>query len=156
LLGQRLNKGETRTDWRRRPLSAGQIEYALDDVRYLFAMASKLRKRLEELNRIEWLATEMASWQADVMASRSDDRSWRVWGISSMSRRNLAVVRELWRWREQEAERRDCPTRHVLRDDLIIELAKRRSADPKQMRALRGMERGDLQRALPQLAGAVE
>jgi ribonuclease D len=68
----------------------------------------------------------------------------------------LAIVREVWRWREAEAQRRDCPTRRVLRDDLIVELAKRRSADPKQIRALRGMERGDLQRVLPQLAAAVQ
>ena len=143
LLGQRLNKGETRTDWRRRPLSTGQIEYALDDVRYLDAMAARLRERLSRLNRDAWLETEMAAWKSDVEATRSDERWWRVSGISGLSRRGLAIVRELWRWREAEAQRRDCPTRRVLRDDLIIELAKRKSDDPKQIRALRGMERGD-------------
>ncbi|MBI3839495.1 MAG: HRDC domain-containing protein [Planctomycetia bacterium] len=156
LLGQRLHKGETRTDWRRRPLSEGQIEYALDDVRYLGAMAGKLRERLRELSRAAWLETEMAAWQADVTATRSDERWWKVSGTSGLSRRSLAIVREIWRWREREAEKRDCPTRRVLRDDLIIELAKRRSPDAKQIRALRGMERGDLQRALPHLAAAVE
>ena len=147
LLGQRLNKGETRTDWRRRPLSTGQIEYALDDVRYLDAMAARLRERLSRLNRDAWLETEMNAWKSDVEATRSDERWWKVSGISGLSRRGLAIVRELWRWREAEARRRDCPTRRVLRDDLIIELAKRKSDDPKQIRALRGMERGDLQRA---------
>jgi ribonuclease D len=156
LLGQRLHKGETRTDWRRRPLSSGQIEYALDDVRYLEAMAAKLRARLAQLGRTEWMETETATWIGDVAATRSGERWWKVSGISGLSRRSLAVVRELWRWREREAEKRDCPTRRVLRDDLIIELAKRRSADLKQIRALRGMERGDLQRLLPQLATAVE
>jgi ribonuclease D len=78
-----------------------------------------------------------------------------VSGISGLSRRSLAIVREVWRWREREADRRNCPVRRVLRDDLIIELAKRRSADVKQIRALRGMERGDLQRVLPELAAAV-
>src|SRR5262249_13870730 len=103
-----------------------------------------------------WLADEMAAWMRDVEATRSDERWWKVSGITGLSRRSLAIVRELWRWREGEAHRRDCPTRRVLRDDLIIELAKRRSADVKQIRALRGMERGDLQRVLPQLAAAVE
>lgn len=156
LLGKRLNKGETRTDWRRRPLSSGQIEYALDDVRYLDEMATRLRNRLTELGRISWLADEMTTWQRDVTATRSSERWWKVSGISGLSRRSLAVVRELWRWREGEAERRDCPTRRVLRDDLIIELAKRRNGDVKQIRAIRGMERGDLQRALPVMSAAIE
>jgi len=156
LLGTRLHKGETRTDWRRRPLTPSQISYALDDVRYLAELAQKLRDRLESLGRMAWLEGEMASWESDVGATRSGERWWKVSGISGLSRRNLAVVRELWRWREQEAEKRDWPTRRVLRDDLIIELAKRKSADVKHIRALRGMERRDLDRALPQLAAAVK
>ncbi len=156
LLGTRLHKGETRTDWRRRPLSASQISYALDDVRYLSALADTLRAKLAALDRTSWLEGEMQSWQADVGATRSTERWWKVSGTSGLSRRNLAVVRELWRWREQEAQRRDWPTRRVLRDDLIIELAKRKSSDLKHIRALRGMERRDLDRALPQLAAAVK
>jgi ribonuclease D len=156
LLGQKLNKGETRTDWRRRPLSTSQIEYALDDVRYLEAMTDKLRRRLERLGRLPWLETEMTAWQREISATRTEERWWKVSGTSGLSRRSLAVVRELWRWREREAQKRDCPTRRVLRDDLIVELAKRRSPDAKQIRALRGMERGDLQRVLPHLAAAVE
>jgi ribonuclease D len=156
LLGTRLNKGETRTDWRRRPLSGSQISYALDDVRYLDALSGKLRGRLEQLRRTAWLEGEMQAWQEDVAATRGDERWWKVSGTSGLSRRNLAVVREVWRWRENEAEKRDCPTRRVLRDDLIIELAKRKSADVKQIRAIRGMERRDLDRAIPQLAAAIK
>ncbi len=156
ILGQRLHKGETRTDWRRRPLSTNQIEYALDDVRYLEAMAAELRGRLGRLGRADWFEGEMADWMADVAGSRTDERWWKVSGSSGLSRRSLAVVREVWRWREQEAQRRDCPTRRVLRDDLIVELAKRRSTDEKQIRAVRGMERGDLQRAIPHLVAAVK
>jgi ribonuclease D len=156
LLGVRAQKGETRTDWRRRPLSSQQLDYALDDVRYLEAMRDKLHDRLEKLNRLDWLQTEIAAWQSDVLATRSGERWWKTSGISGLSSRSLAVVREVWRWRESESERRDMPPRRVLRDDLIVELAKRRVSDPKQIRNVRGMERGDLQRALPQLAAAVE
>jgi ribonuclease D len=156
LIGKRLHKGETRTDWRRRPLSEAQIEYALDDVRYLGQMADKLGARLVELGRSEWMASEMSTWQTDVEATRSGDRWWKVSGAAGLSRRGLAIVRELWKWREAEAERRNCPARRVLRDDLIVELAKRRSTDPAHIRTLRGMERGDLQRCLPQLAAAVK
>ena len=155
LVGQRLNKGETRTDWRRRPLSDSQIDYALDDVRYLEQMATTLRARLQKLGRDAWMDTEMNDWRQDVEATRSDGRWTKVSGSSGLSRRSLAVVREVWRWRETEAERRDSPTRRVLRDDLIVELAKRRSTDLGHIRSLRGMERGDLARCLPQLAAAI-
>ena len=156
LIGESLKKGETRTDWRRRPLSRHQIEYALDDVRYLKAMRDKLHGQLQSLGRLSWMATEMKVWQNDVAASLSRERWRRVSGISGLNARALAIVREVWRWREDEAQRRDCPPKRVLRDDLIIELAKRRSTDPKQIRAVRGMERGDLQRLLPRLAECVD
>jgi ribonuclease D len=156
LLGQQLHKGETRTDWRRRPLSRQQIEYALDDVRHLEAMRNKLGARLEQLGRLAWMEIEMQDWQNAVDAYRARERWRRVSGIAGLSSRSLAVVRELWRWREEEAARRDIPPRRVLRDDLIVELAKRRTADPRQIRAVRGLERGDLQRSLPKLGQAIE
>jgi len=156
LIGQQLQKGETRTDWRRRPLTKPQLEYALDDVRHLEAMRDKLFAKLEKLGRVAWLADEMQAWQGDVDTSRNRERWRKVSGIAGLSNRSLAIVRELWRWRDSEAERRDCPPKRVLRDDLIIEMAKRRSADPRQIEAVRGMERGDLQRSLPKLAECIE
>ena len=118
-------------------------------------MRDRLREKLTDLKRLSWLDAEMAAWQGDVEATRSRERWWKVSGISGLSSRGLAIVREVWRWREQEAERRDWPTRRILRDDLIVELGKRRTADLKQMRSLRGLERGDLQRSLPKIAEAV-
>ena len=155
LLGVRPQKGETRTDWRRRPLTAQQLDYALDDVRHLAAMRDRLAQKLESKNRLSWLEAEMESWQAEIDASRTRERWWRVSGVSGLSSRGLAIVREVVRWRDTEAERRDWPPKRVLRDDLIVELAKRRTADVKQIRALRGLERGDLQRNLPRLAEAI-
>lgn len=152
VLGERPQKGETRTDWRRRPLSRQQIEYALDDVRYLPAMRDRLTERLQAMGRLDWMQAEMAAWQNEVDTARSAERWRRVSGTNGLSARSLAIVRELWRWRDAEAARRDSPVRRVLRDDLIVELAKRRSADPRQIRAVRGMERGDLQRLLPKIA----
>ncbi len=138
LLGEKPQKGETRTDWRRRPLSAQQIEYALDDVRFLPEMRNRLVSKLEELGRLSWMEDEMEAWQTTVETSRSAERWRRVSGINGLSSRSLAIVRELWRWRDSEAKRRDSPVRRVLRDDLIVELAKRRSADLKQIRLVRG------------------
>jgi ribonuclease D len=79
-----------------------------------------------------------------------------VKGVSGLSGRSLAVLRELWRWRNDQAQRRNCPAKRVLRDDLLVELAKRQSADVKHIETLRGMERGDLRRQLPYIAAAIE
>ncbi len=155
LLGHAAQKGETRTDWRRRPLSDKQVHYALEDVRHLIPLRQKIGSRLEQLGRLDWLTEEMASWQSDVADSFNRQRWRKVTGSSSLSGRSLAIVRELWLWREQEAQRRDCPSRQVLRDDLIVELAKRRSADVQQVRAIRGFERRDLRVVVPDLAKAI-
>ena len=155
LLGKSLSKGETRTDWRRRPLSSRQIDYAMDDVRYLDAIWRRLGDRLRELGRTSWLDDEMRAWLGDVGQSLEREQWRRVAGSSGLSARDLAIVREIWRWREKEAQRRDVPPRRVLRDDLIVELARRRATEEKHLRAVRGMERGDLRQAMPQLSAAI-
>jgi ribonuclease D len=155
ILGKTPHKGETRTDWRKRPLSPRQLEYALDDVRYLEPLWRDLSRQLRQLGRMSWLDDEMAAWQAEVEAARARPRWRKVSGISGLASRELAIVRELWQWREQEAERRNWPVKRILRDDLIVELAKRRMNDPKHILAVRGMERNDLRAAAGQLAQCV-
>jgi ribonuclease D len=156
LLGKTLDKGETRTDWRRRPLTERQLEYALQDVADLAAIREVLHLRLSKLGRLPWLEEELSTWQNDLEAFEAGEKWQRMGGVSGLSPRSLAVVRELWLWRDGEAQRRDCPARRVLRDDLIVELAKRQTADVKRIRAVRGMERGDLARYLPKISQAVE
>jgi ribonuclease D len=156
LLNVTAHKGETRTDWRRRPLSRQQLDYALDDVRYLIPLRDRLLQRLVKLNRVAWLDDEMNAFQEEVAASRTRERWRRVSGLSGLSTRSLAIARELWRWREAEAEHEDIPARRVLRDDLLVELARRRVADPRQIRAVRGMERSDLAAYLPEIAQRIK
>ena len=156
LLGKTISKDETRTDWRRRPLTQRQLEYAMLDVADLEEIRSVLHRKLSELGRVAWLETELTEWQRDLIGFETGDRWRRLGGISSLPLRALAAVRELSNWRDAEAERRNQPVRRILRDDLLIEIAKRQTADPKRIRAVRGMERGDLQRYLPKLAACVE
>jgi len=148
-------KGEQRTDWRRRPLSDHQIEYALEDVRYLLPLHDKLQRKLKKLDRLAWLAEEMDDWLQEVSDARTRERWRKVSGIGSLSGRSLSIVRELWRWREQEAERRDMPPRRVLRDDLIVELAKRKSDNPERIRAIRGLQRHSKSQLIQQLAACI-
>jgi ribonuclease D len=156
LLGKSLSKDETRTDWRRRPLSDRQLEYALQDVCDLEAIRHALHDKLQQLGRVAWLHSELATWQAELEAFETSERWRRTPGISGMSPRTLAVLRSLWEWRDGEAERRDLPPRRILRDDLLVELAKRQTDDPKRIRQVRGMERGDIQRHLPNICAAVK
>jgi ribonuclease D len=145
-------KGEQRTDWRRRPLTAAQIDYALEDVRYLLQLHDELERRLEKYNRTEWFAEESATWLRELRESRERPRWRKVSGIGNLAGRNLAIVRELWMWRQAEAERRDVPPRRVLRDDLIVELAKRKSDLPDKIKAIRGMQVSGGNQAIEQLA----
>jgi ribonuclease D len=148
-------KHETRTDWQRRPLSKRQIEYALNDARYLPPLRDAIFESLDSLGRRGWLSEEMEAWQQAVDRSLAQERWRRVSGNSSLNNRELAIVRELFLWRDAEARHRDMPVRRILRDDLIVELARRASADPKRIQAVRGMERGDLRKRLPELAAAI-
>ncbi len=155
LLGQNVHKGETRTNWRQRPLSKLQLDYAMQDVVHLLPLRDLMRYELETLGRSQWLAEEMLAWQTELEESEQRERWRRLPGLASLSPRALAIVRSMWNWRDQEAQQRDCPARRVLRDDLLVELSRRQSDDVRQIRAVRGMERGDLQRRLPDIGQAI-
>jgi ribonuclease D len=154
LIGKSVAKGETRTDWRRRPLSRTQLEYALEDVRHLEPMRDVLLNRLRDLGRETWFREDTQKWQNEV-EDQDLNQTWRrVAGIANLAPRSLAIVRELWAWRDQEAKLRNCPARRLLRDDLIIELARRKTADEKRIAAVRGLERN--RRQLTEIATRIQ
>lgn len=155
LLGETPQKGETRTDWRKRPLTDRQITYALADVNHLLPLHDVLLKRLAKLQRYEWFVDEMEVFQADIEGSLTRERWRRTTGGAGLPSRGLAILRELWTWRESEAERKNLPPRLILRDDLLVELSKRRDADPKHLGAIRGMERPEIRRLIPDMAAAI-
>lgn len=154
-LNRQAAKGEQRTDWRRRPLSDAQIEYALEDVRYLLPLYDSLYKQLQRRNRLDWIAEEMNSWLQEVCESRERPRWRKVSGIGGLSSRSLAIVKQLWLWRQAEAERRDVPPRRILRDDLIVELAKRKTDAPDRIKQVRGMTHGMKRELIEQMAACV-
>ena len=154
-LGQQPLKGEQRTDWRRRPLTEAQVSYALEDVRYLIPLYDRLTALLEQRKRRAWFDEEMDSWRAEI-ASAQDRKDWRrVSGIGSLNWKSLAIVRELWLWRQEEARRLNQPPKRLLRDDLLVEIAKRKTDNPEQILAIRGMQRNDLRRKAEDLAACV-
>jgi ribonuclease D len=155
-LSEQASKAETRTDWRKRPLSEAQLAYAVDDVRHLERLWNKLERKLESLGRSAWMAAEMATWQDDVEESFSRKRWRRVAGLNGLSRRELAIARELWHWRDVVAEERNMPPKRVLRDDLLVELCKQKSADEHRISSIRGMQRSDLRHIIRGLVAAIE
>lgn len=143
-LQRTVTGGETRTDWRRRPLSAGQLRYALDDVRYLLDVADDITARLTSLGRTDWAEVEFASF-TNAIQNRAEEERWRrLPGLHQLSRRGLEAARRLAEWRVEAARRADRPVRQVLRDDLLVAIAKRLPANRRDLELLRDFNRPHL------------
>ena len=138
LMGVKLNKAETRSEWDRRPLTPAQLEYARDDVRYLLPIQDKLNRLLDRLDRREWLAEEMGRFsEARTYEVAPEEAYLRLRNARGFSARPTALLRAVAEWREQEAAARDIPVRSLLRDEVVIELAQRpprRLTDFKRVR----------------------
>ena len=147
LLGVRLSKAETLTEWRRRPLTNDQIRYAYDDVRYLLPCQAKIAARLEKLGRSEWATEEFArlSNAASPEDPALEERWRRLKGIGSLDRRKLAVVRALYEWREGRAAELNRPARTIVRDDLLVEIARRSPTKARDLQVVRGLQARDLE-----------
>ena len=156
VVGVQVQGGESFTDWRKRPLSSKQLEYAADDVRYLLEMRLRLLADAGKLNRVAWVISECDRLVERVVSAEQEERWRRVSGATGLNRRDLAVLREVWRWRDAEARHENSPPRKVMRDDLLVEIAKRRPATTADLFALRGLERGSIRAAGPDIVRAVQ
>lgn len=156
VLNQNVDGSQTRTDWMRRPLSADQIRYAVEDVEHVLRIWDCQRKWLEQHNRLEWAESEFQRMIDDIQGEESVSPWERLSGIHRMSRRELAVVQKLALWREQEAAYRNRPVRRVLRDDLLLDLAKRKPLTAKQALATRDMNRPEYRKRIDGIVAAVQ
>src|SRR5207237_8835223 len=95
-------KSQPRTDWSRRPLSPAQIEYALDDVRYLLPLAARLQEQLAHLGRLDWLAEELAALEDPGALTMEADNAWlRIKGLRDLDPARTRLARALAAWRER-------------------------------------------------------
>lgn len=138
-----LSKAETRSDWLRRPLSASQLRYAADDVLHLLPLRETLLARCANDTVRGWLAEDLARLDDPAIYRDRDPRLMfqRVKGCSRLDARQLALLRELAAWREDEARARDWPRAHVLPDDMLVTLALRAPADRKAFGDIQGVPR---------------
>jgi ribonuclease D len=144
--GKRSKGKETRTDWRKRPLSPKQIEYALADVEHLLPIWHDQQAGLARLGRTDWATAEFDRMIDDIVAETQRPAWHRLPGMHRLGPREFAAAIELAEWREREAKSKNRPLRKVLRDDLIIELARRQPKTIPDLAATRDMNRGDYRR----------
>jgi ribonuclease D len=159
LVGQALRVvvtgGETRTDWRRRPLSPAQIRYALDDVRYLLELADLVSVQLAEWGRTSWAESEFAQFSRSIQNRVEEDRWRRLPGLHQLNRRSLEIARRLAGWRFEEARRTNRPLRQLIRDDLLVAIAKRQPATRRDLEALRDFNRPHLLARSGEILGVI-
>jgi ribonuclease D len=142
LTGAKLGKGLTFTHWDQRPLSAMQLRYAADDVRYLPAVRAELGRRLEANGHAAWASQECeALCDASRYRFDPDTQYLRVKGASSLQARNLAVLRALTAWRDAAARQHDLPPRAFLKDEILIDLSRNPAKSVDKLGRVRGLPR---------------
>jgi ribonuclease D len=143
LVGIRLRKSQTVSDWSTRPLSAQQIDYLVDDVRHLIPMQDTLTARLEKSGRLGWFEDEARSL-VDMDRYRGDpERLYlRVPGAMRMNRRELGILREVAQLRDQLARERDVPLKYIIPDDVMAGIVSLRPAARDDLAQLRRLDAG--------------
>ena len=143
-----VNKKLQRADWSRRPLTAEMIEYAADDTRYLLSLRDKLASELERLNRMSWAQEEFRNlenlrWTQPL----GDEFAYtRIKGAKALQSRSLAVLRELYAWRERTAQALDRAPFRVLGNTSLIALARAAPRDISQLNAVSGVPSSTVKR----------
>ncbi len=146
-LGISLQKGLARTDWSRRPLEAAQLRYALDDVVHLGPLYLSLRERLQQLGREQWLEEDFQALSQAASYQTPDRDLWqKLRGHQQLKGGQLAVLQALAMWREQRAREADRPRRWIVKDEVLLEIARRQPKDLTQLERIRGVEPGLIKR----------
>ena len=123
-LGIKLEKGPQKMNWARRPLTDRMEQYARNDTRHLKTLSDNLRNELKEKGRLDWqkeTCQQLILDCADIPTANRDQ--WRMKGSDRLSPRGLAILRELWKWREKEAITANKPPFFVLNHDLLLRMA---------------------------------
>jgi ribonuclease D len=156
-LGLRLDKRLQRADWSARPLSAEMLEYAASDTRSLPTLRDILRRQLEERGRLGWAQEEFALLE-DIRPTPADqvEPGWlRLKGAKALRGRELAILRELWEWREAAARRADRATFRILNNEPMLAMAKNPPTQLAELKAIPGVSSDQAERRGRDLLAAV-
>ena len=140
LLGVKLHKLHSRTDWSQRPLDEAQLHYAADDVIYLAQAYQLMLDNLGESGRLDWLADDFQALSDPALYAAHPENAWlRVKGANKLSGAALATLQALAAWREDRAQTLDRPRGWVLRDDVLLDIARHRPDSPASLGKIRGL-----------------
>lgn len=141
MLDVQLSKTQSRTDWTRRPLKQVQLDYAIDDVRYLAKIYPKMLKELLSKKRLSWLDKDFLNAEnPSTYAINVDERWKKVRGNQVLTRSQLAILRELAAWREETAERANRPRKWILSDDILLDLSRQQPSNKNEVLDIRGLK----------------
>lgn len=157
MLGVQLEKAHSRSDWSRRPLKSQEIEYAADDVRYLAALYPQMREQLEQRNRLAWLGPEFDAMTDPSRYRTEPERAWRrVKGWKRLKPAQQQALVPLAAWREQQAMSADRPRGWIVKDEILLDMARRRPNNEEAMASIRGMPDSLVKKHGQTLIGLIE
>ncbi|MDX1976002.1 MAG: ribonuclease D [Rickettsiales bacterium] len=123
IVGAEIDKSSRFTDWAARPLTEKQLQYALSDVTHLRVIYKELHQKITETGRMSWLKKEHDFLSNPALYRPDPDNAWKRLKYGNMRPKNVAILRELAKWREIEAREKNVPRGRIIKDDLLIELA---------------------------------
>ena len=154
--GTKLDKKFQRADWSMRPLPQGMLDYAVQDTLHLLDLRDRLRAELERLGRTAWAAEEFARLEGTQWDAQPDDSAWmRTKGTRDLTRRELAVFRELAAWRDSVAGALDRATFRVVGNEALFAVARAAPRTIADLAAVKGMPRGMVERRGEEVLAAV-
>jgi ribonuclease D len=143
LVGVRLRKSQTVSDWSVRPFSAQQIDYLVDDVRYLFTLEERLRERLVSNGRLSWFEEEVRDLTEPAHYRLEPSRLYlRIPGAMRMNRRELGILCELAQLRDELARERNVPLKYIIPDDVMSGIVQVRPKVKEELAQLRRLDAG--------------
>jgi ribonuclease D len=152
----KLDKKHQRADWSMRPLTPDMLQYAAQDTRYLLQLKDQIKEQLEGRGRLHWAAEEFARlegtrWEAE----ESVEGFLRLKGARDLSRRELAVLREVANWRDTVAAQLDRATFRVMGNEALFEIARRAPKNATELGTIKGMPKGMIERAGADIISAI-
>lgn len=141
ITGTHIDKSSRFTDWRRRPLSKKQIDYAKADVTHLIDVYGRLKDQLEKTDRLHWLNEEMDILTSPDTYDLHPEDAWKRLKLRVRKPVEFALLKSLAAWREREARERNVPRSRVLKDDAIYEIAQQAPKDAQALSRLRSLPR---------------
>ncbi len=137
-----IDKSSQFTDWKRRPLSAKQLSYALGDVTHLREAFQLMRDQLNESNRMNWVASDMQKLEDPEVYDNDPDKAWKRLKLRRPKPDYAAVLVAVAAWRERRAQETNRPRRRILKDDAIHEIAIQKPRNEKEFDRLRAVPNG--------------